>query len=131
MPPKNSLNTMNPDVEKFWAEVAAIFASQPPDLPIEVEYRLHYDAAGRIYMCSMANHPKSDRYIVVTKDEYDNFFDYAIINNTLKKIDRNPVYCRQLNRSHKGFQVVQNHAGLILEPTEQYSHTEYYEYNNS
>lgn len=130
MPPLNLLNTMNPDIEKFWAEVEAIFASQPPDLPVEIEYRLHYDQAGTIHMCSMTNHPESDRYLVVTKDEYDNFFDYYIVNDQLKKIDRNPLYRVQLKQSAQGFCVVQNHAGLILEPTEEYPHIEYYEYNH-
>ena len=36
---------------------------------VEIEYRLHYNELGEITCCTMQQHPDSDSYIVVTKEE--------------------------------------------------------------
>jgi len=95
-----------------------------------IEYRIHYDADGRITMCSMQQHPVSEQYLVVSKQEYDNYFKYIVVNNKLKLIDNNPGYHVQLKKSDIGFKVVKDHAGLIVEPNEAYSNTEYYDRTN-
>jgi hypothetical protein len=92
-----------------------------------IEYRIHYDGAGNITMCTMQNHPAESNYIVVSKEEYDNYFRYTIVDGKLKKIDRNPGSSVQLTKSNSGYQVVKNHAGLILESGEIYVDTEYYD----
>jgi hypothetical protein len=95
-----------------------------------VEYRIHYDTAGNITMCTMQNHPTETDYIVVTKEEYDNYYQYTVVDTKLKKIDRNLGSSVQLTKSDSGYQVVKNHAGIILEPGEDYADTEYYDTNN-
>jgi hypothetical protein len=94
------------------------------------EYRLHYDELGTITMCSMQNHPQDTTYIVVSQDEYDNYFRYTIVDNKLKKIDNNPGYRVQLVSSAAGYATVKKHAGLIIEPTDTYTEIEYYDTNN-
>jgi hypothetical protein len=100
-------------------------------IPPVIEYRFHYDDNGAITMCSMVDHPDSTQYIVVTREEYDQYFDYTIVNNQLKKIDRDAGYRVQLERSTRGYPVVRNHAGLLLEPTEPYNDIEYYARRNN
>jgi hypothetical protein len=95
-----------------------------------IEYRIHYDTAGNITVCTMQDHPDDTQYIVVSKDEYDNYFRYYVVDNKLKKIDRNPGNSVQLTKSDSGYLVVKNHAGIVLEPGEIYADTEYYDRTN-
>ena len=93
------------------------------------EYRIHYEEDGHITMCTMINHPTDTTYIVVSKDEYDNYFRYTIVDSKLKKIDSNPGYHVQLVSSSMGYAVAKKHAGLILEPIDTYNEIEYYAAN--
>lgn len=95
---------------------------------IKIEYRLYYDETGGIITCSQTNHQPQGNYIVVTEDEYNHYYQYCIKNGKLKKIDNNPNYRVQLTCSTKGYCVVKNHAGIILE-NELYPNVEYYESN--
>ena len=96
-----------------------------------IEYRIHYDDTGNITMCTMQDHPAETDYIVVSKEEYDNYYQYTVVDAKLKKIDRNLGSSVQLKKSTTGYQVVKNHAGLILETGEAYTKdTEYYDRTN-
>jgi hypothetical protein len=110
-------------------ELAKAFAMIQPIVEEVKEYRLHYAEDGHITMCTMINHPTDTTYIVVSKDEYDNYFRYTIVDGKLKKIDNNPGYHVQLVSSSEGYAVVKKHAGLILEPTDTYNEIEYYDTN--
>jgi hypothetical protein len=96
-----------------------------------IEYRIYYNEQGTITMCAMTNHPLDENYIVVTKEEYDNYFRYTVADGKLKKIDTGIRYSVQLNKSNNGYLVVKNHAGLVLEPDETFSETEYYDRTNN
>jgi hypothetical protein len=117
---------MSPEELEFWREVNALIA---PVTETTIEYRLHYDDAGDIVLCTMVDHPESQQYLVVDKATYDRYFDYRVVKGQLKKIDHNSDFNVKLQRSTKGFCVVKNHAGIILEPGETYNHTEYYDTN--
>jgi hypothetical protein len=95
-----------------------------------IEYRIHYDVAGNITMCTMQDHPDDTQYIVVSKDEYDNYFRYYVVDGKLKKIDIPTSNSIQLTKSDSGYLVVKNHAGIVLEPGEIYTETEYYDRTN-
>lgn len=95
----------------------------------ELEYRVHYNEQGFIYMCSMQAHPDNTNYLVVTKDEYDNYMRYQVKDNQLVKIDRTRKHRVQLKSSDHGYTVVRNHAGIILESTDEYKDIEHYENN--
>jgi hypothetical protein len=95
-----------------------------------VEYRIHYNEHGDITQCSMQNHPGNTDYIVVSREEYDNYFRYTVEKNKLKLIDNNPGNSVQLVKSIDGYRVVKNHAGLVLELDENYQDIEYYDTNN-
>lgn len=92
------------------------------------EYRLHYDdVTGGIYMCTQQNHPKDTKYLVVDERTYLEYYKYQVIKGKLKIIDIDPGYHVQLTKSNSGYQVVKNHAGIILESGEIYRETEYYD----
>jgi len=95
-----------------------------------LEYRLHYDSDGNITMCSMQAHPKNTNYVVVDKQTYDSYYHYTIVDSKPKLIDRMPKYRVQLTKSDSGYQVVKNHAGIVIESGEIYAETEYYDRTN-
>jgi hypothetical protein len=107
----------------------AIAAIQP--FKVEpIEYRIYYDVDGNITSCSMQSH-EPGTYIVVSKNDYDNYFRYTVVNGKLKKIENDPGFRVQLSKSTKGFPVVKNNAGLIIEQDETYPNIEYYEYRTN
>jgi hypothetical protein len=120
---------MSPEeIEAWWAEVAALTESPATE---QIEYRLYYDEHGDIVSCSMQSHPAEGTYTVVEKTVYDTYFLYRIKNGQPVKIDFDNTYRVLLERGSKGFCVVRNHAGLVLEENEQAQETEYYEYRNN
>lgn len=112
---------------EYLAELEALIT--PVVLP-EIEYRLHYNELGEVTSCSMQQHPNSIDYIVVTKDEYDNYFRYCIVKGKLVKIEHDLKYRVRLRQSTTGFPTVAGHAGLVIEAEEVYNNVEYYEPNN-
>jgi len=117
---------MNSEEEFLKALMALTPVEQEP-----FEYRFHYDEFGRIYSCSMINHPVGTEYLVVDKETFDNFFKYKVNvkKKKLEKIVFDPNVSVQLKRSNQGFKTVKHHAGLIIEPDETYEDIEYYESN--
>jgi hypothetical protein len=111
--------------KEFWDEVKSLIKPIPQ---IELEYRIYYDEEGNITSCSMQNHLEGN-YIVVTRDEYDRYFQYRVINDKLLKIDSDAGYRVQLIKSTRGLKVVRGHAGLLIED-EDYTDIEYYARTN-
>lgn len=101
-------------------------------IPEPIEYRIHYDSAGNIIMCSMQQHPDNTEYLIVDKETYDNYAKYRvnIAKKQLEKVANDPGVSVKLKRSDQGYCVVKNHAGIILEPNETYKTVEYYDTNN-
>ena len=112
--------------KEFWDEVESLLSKRDQEA---IEYRLHYNDRG-IYLCTMQNHPVDTQYLVVTKDEYERYFDYCVVEGKLKKIVHDAGYRVQLQKSNTGYRVVKGHAGLILED-EEYPDIEHYEYRNN
>jgi hypothetical protein len=118
----NSLNTMNNDTELIKALSQMIVTEDEP-----LEYRLHYNELGDIFMCSMQQHPTNEKYIVVDRDTYDRYFKYRVIDGKLELINNFSGVKPSLVKGKKDFRVVKNHAALLLEPNEQYADVEYYD----
>ena len=116
------------ELEKFLAEVNALV-----DTPKEVvkEYRVYYNSNGEIVGQSMTEPHLEGDYIVVEQDEYENIHKYARVKDGELKVKVfSPGYKRQLVQGEGYFQVVKNHAGLLLEQDETYNNTEYYGYTD-
>lgn len=112
---------------EFWAEFEQLLNKREPEA---LEFRVHYNDGGEIYLCTMQNHPIDTDYLIVTREEYDRYFDYQVVQGHLKKIDRDVAYRVQLRKSATGFRTVNGHASLLLED-EEYPNVEYYEYRNN
>lgn len=101
-------------------------------IPEPIEYRIHYDDAGNITQCTMQQHPNTTDYLVVDQETYNNYAKYRVnvIKKQLEKIAIDPGLSVKLKKSDSGYAVVKNHAGLIIESSEQFKDIEYYDTNN-
>ena len=113
--------------QEFFEEVNRLLVVTPDPI---TEYRLYYDEEGSIILCSMQNHSPDSNYVVVTKEVYDNYHKYCVVNGQLKEIKFDDGLQRPFVKSKKGFRVVQNNAALLLEADEDYSDIEYYDKRN-
>jgi hypothetical protein len=120
---------MSPEEKAFWDEVEALTVKNTK--PVVFEYRWHYNDLGEIISCSMDGHPESTQYVVVDKDLYEMYFQYKIVKGKPVKIDHDTGYRVNLVKHTQGYQVVKDHAGLLLEDDETYNQTEYYAYRNN
>ena len=98
--------------------------------PEPLEFRLHYNEHGDIIACSMQAHPENTNYVVVTREEYDRYFNYHVVKGQLKLIDKSTGHRVHLIKSDCGFRTVRSHAGILLEPHETYDEVEYYDTTN-
>lgn len=100
-----------------------------PIIPDPVEYRLHYNDLGDIIMCSYQNHPDNTQYLIVDQETYNDYVKYRVnvAQKKLEKVVFDLGISVKLKRSSRGYTVVRNHAGLILESDEEYKDIEHYE----
>lgn len=112
----------------FFDEVNRLMVVTPDP---EIEYRLHYTDDGDIFMCSMQQHPESDKYIVTDRETYSMYFRYRVVKGKLELIKHDSGLLASLVKSTHGFKVVRNHAALLLEPNETYDNIEYYDSRNN
>jgi len=92
-----------------------------------IEYRLHYNESGDIYLCTMVQHPELTQYVVVDKDIYNNYHKYHVVNGLLEKIIQKNGVVLSLVKSNVGYRVVKNNAALLIEENETYTDIEYYD----
>jgi hypothetical protein len=111
--------------QEFWDEFLTLLK---PAVPVALEYRVYYDEQGNITSCSMQQHAEGN-YLVVTENQYNNYFQYRVAKNSLVKIDSDAQYRVQLLKSNQGFATVKGHAGILIED-ETHSEIEYYARNN-
>jgi hypothetical protein len=111
--------------QEFWDEFLTLLK---PVVPVELEHRVYYDEQGNITSCSMQQHAEGN-YLVVTEDQYNNYFQYRVVKNSLVKIDSDAQYRVRLLKSNQGVATVKGHAGILIED-ETYSEIEYYARNN-
>ena len=109
-------------------ELAKAFNEIQPISPVEMEYRLYYDAKGMPICMSSHNHPDGE-YIAITKQQYDSAnYNCKVVKGKLTFDIANQFHI-QLKKSEKGMPVVRGHANLVVENGE-YEDIEYYDRNN-
>lgn len=121
--------------EDIWAEVDRLVAEYDAARPkIIKEYRLYYNTDGTVIALWESNHPDGDNYIVL--DDPGLFYNsnsllLRVYNKKLVALDPKAPLKTRLQKSDKGFRVVEGHAALILDQHETYSEIEYYERTNN
>jgi hypothetical protein len=115
-------------------ELAKAFADIQQVTVVE-EYRAYYDSEGWITGFAGSGFPKNmDNWVHIPRDLYitHNWNHLRLVEGKIVKIE--PIYnwYFQLTKSTKGFKIVKNHAGIILNESDDYQgDTEYYEKRNS
>jgi|TARA_R110000868_G_scaffold237184_2_gene491776 hypothetical protein len=110
-------------------ELIRAFEMLDPPKVVEIEYRLHYNDVGDIYMATHlpTDHPVDTKYVVVTdQSEYKNFWKYRVDQGKLIEIVHDSRNRTALHKGESGFRVVKNQAALLLEDSEDFTHTEFY-----
>jgi hypothetical protein len=93
----------------------------------EIEYRLHYNTeTGVITMASQANHPVSESYIVVSKEQYEDCRSYMVVNGKLMLKPRYKTLANPIRLTDTGRRTVKNCAGIILMDGEDYDEVSLY-----
>ena len=105
---------MSPNEQAFWDEVSGLIKPVTTTTAPNLEYRLHYTELGEIILCSMQDHPLTDRYVVVDKLTYDQYFLYRIVNGKPIKIEHNSGYKVKLEKSQLGKYILSNPSKSAL-----------------
>lgn len=113
---------MNSESELIKALNSMIVTGDEP-----IQYRLHYNESGDIYLCTMVQHPEATQYVVVDKETYNSYHKYHVVNNKLEKIVQKNGLIVGLVKSNTGYPVVKNNAAMLIEKNETYTDIEYYD----
>jgi hypothetical protein len=115
-------------------EFLLAFANLTPVKEVVEEYRAYYDSVGKVTFYIANNFIDTDlKWINITREEYQaQDYQWMWVAGG-KLVKRLPTYDHyfSLTRSDKGVKVVMHHAGLVLEPDETFSETEYYDTANN
>lgn len=114
-------------------EIQKAFEMLNSSKEIEIEYRLHYDSAGFIYMTTHlpTDHPENTQYIIVDSIIYEQAHKYKIVDGKPVEIKHDAGLRPAFIRNQKGYSVVAGQAALLLENDEEIDNTETYGRRNS
>lgn len=101
---------------------------------VKEEYRAYYDDMYKIIYTAANNFPENnENWISITKTEYQKLECQWLWLENGKIIERKPNYNHyfSLRTSTKGVKIVKNHAGIVIEPGEEYLDIAYYDKRNN
>jgi hypothetical protein len=97
------------------------------------EYRAYYDDDGWILFFTGSGFPEGDNWVNIERELYitGDWQYLKLVDGKIVKILPNYNHYFPLTKSTKGAKVVKNHAGIILDPSEEYTDIEYYDKSNN
>jgi hypothetical protein len=100
---------------------------------VKEEYRAYYDDTDKILYTAANDFPENNNWISITKVEYQTLECQWLWLEKGKIVERKPNYNYyfSLHTSTKGVKIVKNHAGIVVEPGEEYIDVGYYDKRNS
>jgi len=112
-------------------ELIRAFLDMEPFVPVNEEYRAYYDNDGWVTSFAASNFVEG-KWIHITKEVYNTqvYQWLRVVDGKLIKDIPVNRHVFQLTRSDKGVKVVKNHAGIVIESSEIYADTEYYDRTN-
>lgn len=120
---------MNPQELEFLKGLISV----EPIVVVE-EYRAYYDDMDKILYTMANNFPaNNDKWISITKTEYQTLECQWLWRENGKIVERKPNYNYyfSLRPSTKGVKIVKDHAGIVVEPGEDYEDIAYYDKRNN
>lgn len=108
----------------------AIESWEPPR--IVEEYRAYYDDEGWVTGFAGSGFPDGDNWIHIPRETYitHNWQHLKVKDGKLTRVEPTYDHVFALTLSDKGYKVVKNHAGILLESGEDHPNVEYYERRN-
>lgn len=101
---------------------------------VKEEYRAYYDDADKILYTAANQFPDDDNnWLTITKEQYQTLECQWLWVEKGQIVERKPTYNHyfSLTASTKGVKIVKNHAGVVVEPGEEYIDVGYYDKRNS
>jgi hypothetical protein len=120
---------MNPQELEF---LKGLMSVKP--IMINEEYRAYHDDTGKVLYTMANNFPENDdKWIAITKTEYQTLECQWLWLENGKIVERKPNYNYyfSLRPSTKGVKIVKDHAGIVIEPGEEYPDVAYYDKRNN
>lgn len=110
------MNTSNlQDPPELVTAMQEFFAdNQQPAVTSKIEYRLYYDASGKVLFMTTNDEP--GKYIVISKEVYNkpNYSSMRVVNGELKIVNfDDPDFA--LDKAATGYQTVKGHAGILAD----------------
>jgi hypothetical protein len=97
---------------------------------VKEEYRAYYDDADKIHYTAANDFPENDdKWIPITRVQYQTLECQWLWLEKGQIVERKPTYNYyfSLTASTKGVKIVKNHAGIVIEPGEEYADIGYYD----
>jgi len=101
---------------------------------VKEEYRAYYDDTDKILYTAANDFPENnDKWISITKIEYRTLECQWLWLEKGQIVERKLTYNHyfSLTTSTKGVKIVKNHAGIVVDPDEEYPDIAYYDKRNS
>ncbi len=101
---------------------------------VKEEYRVYHDDDGKVlYVVAHKFPDDNNNWIPITKVQYQTLECQWLWIEKGQIVERKPTYKHHfsLTTSTKGVKIVKNHAGIVVEPGEEYTDIGYYDKRNS
>jgi hypothetical protein len=112
--------------------IKAINSFKP--IVVKEEYRAYYADTGKILYTTANQFPDdNDNWLTITRSQYQTLECQWLWLEKGQLVERKPVYNHyfSLTPSTKGVKIVKNHAGIVVEPGEEYADIGYYDKRNN
>ena len=101
---------------------------------VKEEYRVYHDDGGKVLYAAAHKFPDdNNNWVPITKMQYQTLECQWLWIENGQIVERKPTYNHHfsLTTSIKGVKIVRNHAGIVVDPDEEYPEIAYYDKRNS
>ena len=101
---------------------------------VKEEYRVYHDDDGKVlYVVAHKFPDDNDNWLTITREQYQTIECQWLWLEKGQLVERKPTYNHyfSLTTSTKGVKIVKNHAGIVVEPGEEYTDVGYYDKRNN
>ena len=100
---------------------------------VKEEYRVYHDDGKVLYVAAHKFPDDNDNWLTITREQYQTIECQWLWLEKGQLVERKPTYNHyfSLTTSTKGVKIVKNHAGIVVEPGEEYTDVGYYDKRNN
>ena len=101
---------------------------------VKEEYRVYHDDDGKVLYVAAHKFPENnDNWVEISRSQYQTLECQWLWIEKGQIVELKPTYKHHfsLTTSTKGVKIVKNHAGIVVEPAEEYPDVWYYDKRNN